>query len=64
MVKCLIGNEKFSKEITKINPVNNAASKKSRVLTTSANDVQLMYKKSDKGWSIIDIAISTHYLDE
>ena len=48
-VKFLIGHEKSAKEITNINPVNNAASKKSRAQTTSANDVQLVDKKSDKG---------------
>ena len=48
-VKFLIGHEKYAKEITKINPVNNAASKKSRAPTTSANGVKLVDKKSDKG---------------
>ena len=49
---------------TKINPTNNTASKKSKVPTTSANGVQLMNKKSKKGWSIIDIAIAIHDLCE
>ena len=48
-VKFLNGHEKFAKEITKTNPVNNATSKKSRSPPTSANDVQLVDKKSDKG---------------
>ena len=48
-VKFLIGREKVVKEITKINPINNTTSKKSRVPTTSANGVQLVDKKSDKG---------------
>jgi len=64
MVKYSIGNEKCAKEITKINPVNKATSKKSRVPTTSANDVQLVDKKRNKWWSNIDIAITTHYLGE
>ena len=44
--------------------MNNEASNKPRQPTTSANGVQLMYKKSDKGRSIIDIAIITHDLGE
>ena len=46
------------------NPVNNEASNKPRQQTTSTIDVQLVYKKSDKGRSIIDIAIATHDLGE
>ena len=38
-VMFLIGHEKFAKEIFKIDHVNNAASKKSRAPTTSANGV-------------------------
>ena len=63
-VKFLIGNEKFAKEIQKINPVNNNASNKSKEPTTRPNGVWLLDKMSDKGWSIVDIAITTHYLGE
>ena len=48
-VKFLIGNEKFAKEIQKINPVNNDASNKSEEPTTRLNGVQSVDKKSDKG---------------
>ena len=44
--------------------MNNEESNKSRAPTTSANGVKLVYKKSDKGRSNIDIAIETHYLGE
>ena len=64
-VKFSIGNEKFdNKNQRKINPVNNEASNKSRAPIISANGVQLVYKKSDKGRPNIDIAIATHYLGE
>ena len=48
-VNFLIGNEKFSKEIQKINPVNNHASNKPKEPTMRPNGVQLMDKRSDKG---------------
>ena len=64
-VKLSIGNEKYMSIIsTKINPVNNEASNKSRAPTTSTIGIQLANKMSDKGWSIIDIAIITHDLGE
>ena len=51
-------------KITKINPVNNVAFKKSRTPTTNTNGVQLVDKKSDKGLSNNDIAIATRCLGE
>ena len=51
-------------KITKINPVNNVAFKKSRAPTINTNGIQLVDKKSDKGSSNIDIAIVTHCLGE
>ena len=47
-VKFAIGNEKLPKKFNKTNQVNNAASKKSRAPTTSANGVQFVDKKSYK----------------
>ena len=64
-VKILIGNEKIANtNQRKINPVNNEVSNKPRQPTTSIIDVQLVNKISDKGWSIIEIAIITHDLGE
>ena len=63
-VKFLIGNEKFAKEIQRINPVNNDESNKSKEPATSANGVWLVDKKCEKGWTIVNIAITTHYLGE
>ena len=53
------GTRNMTIKATKTNPVNNAASNKSRSPTTSTNGVQLVDKKSDKGRSNIDIAIAT-----
>ena len=55
---------KFCKINSKINPVNNDASNKSKESTPRPNGVWLLDKESEKGWSIVDIAITTHYLDE
>ena len=58
------GMKNMTIKSTKINPVNNEESNKSRAPTKSDNGVKLVYKKSDKGRSNIDIAIATHYLGE